>query len=56
MKNRATKIISLALCAAVLSTAVGTSVFALAGEDKESKAENTSTNINCTAIMIFWLN
>ena len=42
MKNRATKIISLALCAAVLSTAVGTSVFALAGEGKESKAENTS--------------
>lgn len=49
MKNRATKIISLALCAAVLSTAVGTSVFALAGEGKESKAENTSTNINVSA-------
>ena len=49
MKNRATKIISLALCAAVLSTAVGTSVFALAGEGKESKAENTSANINVSA-------
>ena len=49
MKNRATKIISLALCAAVLSTAVGTSVFALAGEGKENKAENTSTNINVSA-------
>lgn len=49
MKNRATKIISLALCAAVLSTAVGTPVFALAGEGKESKAENTSTNINVSA-------
>lgn len=49
MKNRATKIISLVLCAAVLSTAVGTSVFALAGEGKESKAENTSTSINVSA-------
>ena len=49
MKNRATKIISLALCAAVLSTAVGTPVFALAGEGKESKAENTSANINVSA-------
>ena len=49
MKNRATKIISLALCAAVLSTAFGTSVFALAGEGKENKAENTSTNINVSA-------
>ena len=49
MKNRATKIISLALCAAVLSAAVGTSVFALTGEGKESKAENTSANINVSA-------
>ena len=49
MKNRATKFISLTLCAAVLSTAVGTSVFALAGEGKESKAENTSTSINVSA-------
>ena len=49
MKNRATKIISLALCAAVLFAAVGTSVFALAGEGKESKAENTSANINVSA-------
>lgn len=49
MKNRATKLLSLVLCAAVLFTAVGTSVFALAGEGKESKAENTSTSINVSA-------
>lgn len=49
MKNRATKFLSLVLCAAVLFTAVGTSVFALAGEGKESKAENTSTSINVSA-------
>ena len=49
MKNRATKFISLALCAVVLFAAVGTSVFALTGEGKESKAENTSTSINVSA-------
>ena len=46
MKNRATKFISLALCAVVLFAAVGTPVFALTGERKESKDENKSTNIN----------
>lgn len=46
MKNRATKLISLALCAVVLFTAVGTPVFALTGERKESEDENKSTNIN----------
>ena len=46
MKNRATKFISLALCAVVLFAAVGTSVFALTGEGKESEDENKSTNIN----------
>ena len=49
MKNRATKFISLALCAAVLSTAVGTSVFALTGEGKESEDENQTTTINVSA-------
>ena len=49
MKNRATKIISLVLCAAVLSTAVGTSVFALTGEGKESEDENQETTINASA-------
>lgn len=49
MKNRATKIISLVLCAAVLSTAVGTSVFALTGEGKESEDENQTTTINVSA-------
>ena len=49
MKNRATKFISLALCAAVLFAAVGTSVFALAGEGKESKDENQTTTINASA-------
>lgn len=46
MKNRATKLISLALCAVVLFAAVGTPVFALTGERKESEDENRSTNIN----------
>lgn len=49
MKNRATKIISLALCAVVLFAAVGTSVFALAGEGKESEDENQTTTINVSA-------
>ena len=49
MKNRATKFISLALCAVVLFAAVGTSVFALTGERKESKDENKSTVKNVTA-------
>ena len=49
MKNRATKFLSLALCAAVLSTAVGTSVFALTGEGKESEDENQTTTINVSA-------
>ena len=46
MKNRATKFISLALCAVVLFAAVGTPAFALTGEGKESEDENKSTNIN----------
>ena len=46
MKNRATKLISIALCVVVLFAAVGTPVFALTGERKESKDENKSTNIN----------
>ncbi len=49
MKNRATKFISLALCAVVLSAAVGTSVFALTGEGKESEDENQETTINASA-------
>lgn len=49
MKNRATKFISLALCAVVLFAAVGTSVFALTGEGKESKDENQETTINASA-------
>ena len=49
MKNRATKFISLALCAVVLFAAVGTSVFALTGEGKESKHENQETTINASA-------
>ena len=49
MKNRATKFISLALCAVVLFAAVGTSVFALAGEGKESEDENQETTINASA-------
>lgn len=49
MKNRATKLLSLALCAAVLSTAVGTSVFALTGEGKESEDENQTTTIKVSA-------
>ena len=49
MKNRATKFISLALCAVVLFTAVGTSVFALTGEGKESEDENQKTTINASA-------
>lgn len=49
MKNRATKFISLALCAVVLFAAVGTSVFALTGEDKESEDENQETTINASA-------
>lgn len=49
MKNRATKFISLALCGVVLFAAVGTSVFALTGEGKESKDENKSTVKNVTA-------
>ena len=49
MKNRATKFISLALCAVVLVAAVGTSVFALTGEGKESEDENQETTINAAA-------
>lgn len=49
MKNRATKFLSLALCAVVLFTAVGTSVFALTGEGKESEDENQTTTINVSA-------
>ena len=49
MKNRATKFISLALCAVVLFAAVGTSAFALTGEGKESKDENQETTINASA-------
>ena len=49
MKNRATKFISLALCAVVLFAAVGTSVFALTGEGKESEDENQETTINSSA-------
>ena len=49
MKNRATKFISLALCAVVLFAAVGTSVFALTGEGKESEEENQETTINASA-------
>lgn len=49
MKNRATKFISLALCAVVLFAALGTSVFALTGEGKESEDENQETTINASA-------
>ena len=49
MKNRATKFISFALCAVVLFAAVGTSVFALTGEGKESEDENQETTINASA-------
>ena len=49
MKNRATKFISLALCAVVLFAAVGTSVFALTDEGKESEDENQETTINASA-------
>ena len=49
MKNRATKFLSLALCAVVLFAAVGTSVFALTGEGKESEDENQTTTINVSA-------
>lgn len=49
MKNRATKILSLALCAVVLFAAVGTSGFALTGESKESEDENQTTTINVSA-------
>lgn len=49
MKNRATKFISLALCAVVLFAAVGTPVFALTGEGKESEDENQETTINASA-------
>ena len=49
MKNRATKFLSLALCAVVLFAAVGTSVFALTGEVKESEDENQTTTINVSA-------
>ena len=50
MKNRATKFISLALCAVVLFAAVGTPVFALTGERKESKYEkSTNTNVSTEA-------
>lgn len=49
MKNRATKFISLALCTVVLFAAVGTSVFALTGEGKESEDENQETTINASA-------
>ena len=49
MKNRATKFISLALCAVVLFAAVGTFVFALTGEGKESEEENQETTINASA-------
>ena len=49
MKNCATKFILLALCALVLFAAVGTSVFALTGEGKESEDENQETTINASA-------
>ena len=49
MKNRATKFISFALCAVVLFAAVGTSVFALTGEGKESEDDNQETTINASA-------
>ena len=49
MKNRATKFISLALCAVVLFATVRTSVFALTGEGKESEDENQGTTINASA-------
>ena len=49
MKNRATKFISLALCAVALFAAVRTSVFALTGEGKESEDENQETTINASA-------
>lgn len=49
MKNRATKFISLALCTVVLFAAVGTSVFALTGEGKESEDENQETTKNASA-------
>lgn len=49
MKNRATKFLSLVLCAVVLFAAVGTSVFALTGEGKESEDENQTTTINVSA-------
>lgn len=49
MKNRARKFISLALCAVVLFAAVGTFVFALTGEGKESEDENQETTINASA-------
>ena len=49
MKNRATKFISLALCAVVLFATVGTSVFALMGEGEESEDENQETTINASA-------
>ena len=49
MKNRATKFLSLALCAVVLFAAVGTSVFALTGEGKESEDGNQTTTINVSA-------
>ena len=49
MKNRATKFILLALCTVVLFAAVGTSVFALTGEGKESEDENQETTINASA-------
>ena len=49
MKNRATKFLSLALCAVFLFAAVGTSVFALTGEGKESEDENQTTTINVSA-------
>ena len=47
MKNRATKFISLALCAVVLFAAVGTPVFALTGDGKESEDENQETTHKC---------
>lgn len=49
MKNRATKFLSLALFAVVLFAAVGTSVFALTGEGKESEDGNQTTTINVSA-------
>lgn len=49
MKNRAIKFLSLALCAVVLFVEVGTSVFALTGEGKESEDENRTTTINASA-------